>query len=769
MNRTRYREERTITRGMRRLPGEERKSFKAKVITLRRNFEQFNTDVSEICQWLMSIRPNGKHNIPNTEPFWDFILEPHNFVVNQEETNIDSVRLVVFEMAVGWRQVTDVANFELERQLLMSLESIQSVPRTIAAKRMLQRIKNYEFQHKMVLLRSAVEWINTRFIRTYKNWEMNIKEFLEKKKVWENDHPKLTEEIRNTFNKVFDELEISKKNPNICRWSHLKKNRDNCNYAGVRIKVGGEYNNHSEKCKRYQDFLKKHSAHKKYFAANAMMYINIRKKRRDLTKREAIKVLLDKIPQARSWFPQAWDNYLEYLGLNEISLINKFDGQLPHCLRLDTECIYNVHTQSCRKYYVLLKDLPDKYLSLEETYREWRKYFLREPRKPVFAYPSTRQRTVSKIFGRDYFEADYDNSIIKLRLDDMAEGQFLSFGFKPWPVDYDVQPIDTEITSVLVHFIGTRARVGFRFKMPHRPSRINIKQDELDELRSRSRLIQEKDQALLEKVRLRLRDGFIGIFDKELRVLAVDLGTSSCATAFFVGRQFQESSRLQIVKYDRVYKSNYEIKKRRNNKGIDKQKQLLFKEKGLNQYHIKVHLDKLAEQNKQIIKKREASGNPTPTEQDMRRLSLHIGWMHRDWVRINASQIIKSAKKLRADLIVFESLRDFRPMMFNEFDIDKKRRLAFFPFGLIRHKVIEKAVESGMRVVTVPYMFSSQFCGACGRQQNDKKRLQKNKTDKRGACFICEYNDCAFEGDPDENAARVLGGVFWGNIRLPLS
>jgi len=76
--------------------------------------------------------------------------------------------------------------------------------------------------------------------------------------------------------------------------------------------------------------------------------------------------------------------------------------------------------------------------------------------------------------------------------------------------------------------------------------------------------------------------------------------------------------------------------------------------------------------------------------------------------------------------------------------------------------VREKAVERGMLVVTVPYLKSSQFCAKCVKEQQDKKTWGKNKRFHR---FSCEK--CGHKANSDENAAGVLGRVFWGEIELP--
>jgi IS605 OrfB family transposase len=136
--------------------------------------------------------------------------------------------------------------------------------------------------------------------------------------------------------------------------------------------------------------------------------------------------------------------------------------------------------------------------------------------------------------------------------------------------------------------------------------------------------------------------------------------------------------------------------------------------------------------------------------------------MIRDWARLNASQIIQAAENHGVDLIVFESLRGFKAKGYEKLEQEEKRRLAFFAYGRVRRKVKEKAVERGMRVVTVPYLESSQHCWSCGKKQEDLRKLRENKKIRR---FKCEF--CSNKCDSDVNAAGVLAKVFWGDIVLP--
>jgi DNA-directed RNA polymerase subunit RPC12/RpoP len=534
----------------------------------------------------------------------------------------------------------------------------------------------------------------------------------------------------------------------------LKKGTDNCRYAGKRIPCGNSWVNHSDLCAKYKDFIKEYSQgqkkrYKKHFPENVEIYLKTRQSRPDLNQGQAMEKLFQEIRGAREWFEEAWKQYLQYMNLNEATLLER--GDLPHCLKFEEnkECEFNRHTELCMQYKEHLENLSQEYHELEGLYREWRRDYLSGPAKPVFCYPSSRTLTVPKIFGAGFFKVDFDNSILNLRLDDMPEGQFLSYGFKPWPDDYDKQPADIEITSANIHFIGTRARAGFRFKVKHKQSRLGISQDDIDMLRSRVYPRQAQDNDFLREARKLILENFDGEPEREMRIMTVDLGTGSCSASIFAGRELEGSVNFKVLKGDKLYNA-------------DDKPNHIKKSKGLSENHVGVHLSSFAEGARKIAEKRNVNDVSTLSIHDMRRLSSHIRFMLRDWARLNASRITKHAEKNNVDLIVFESLRGFKAPGYDENDLAKKRRLSFFAYGIIRRKVVEKAVERGMRVVTVPYFYSSQVCSKCGKRQENHGLWWKNKAKHK---FKCEH--CGNEINSDENAARVLGKVFWGEIELP--
>src|SRR5207237_3065550 len=107
----------------------------------------------------------------------------------------------------------------------------------------------------------------------------------------------------------------------------------------------------------------------------------------------------------------------------------------------------------------------------------------------------------------------------------------------------------------------------------------------------------------------------------------------------------------------------------------------------------------------------------------------------------NAARIVAAAQQHNCDLIVFESLRGQKAPGYEQLSDDAmrdKRQLAMLSYGKIRAKAREKAVERGMRVVTVPDYKSSRMCSACGHEQKDGGRLRKKKAER---LFHCECGD----------------------------
>lgn len=338
----------------------------------------------------------------------------------------------------------------------------------------------------------------------------------------------------------------------------------------------------------------------------------------------------------------------------------------------------------------------------------------------------------------------------------------MHLGFAPWPKVYSPQPDKAEITSVHINFVGVRARVGFRFAAKHKESGFGISQDEIDLLRSRKYPRQKQDRQFLEEARGLLLNSFKGK-PEDLKIMAVDLGTGGGGAVIFKDKELIKTEQLEVIKIDRLYnKSSKKEEEKKENKRFPP-------EKGLGVEHAGKHLETWADEASKIsLKRNEIFPKPDMDKKyglvshDLRGLTLHMRGMYRDWVRLNASQIIKIAEENHVDLIVFESQRGFSLPGRDKLDKDEKRRKAFWSQGRIRHKVKEKAVERGMRVIGVPYFKSSRVCAKCRALQENHGLWRKNKGK---GIFQCEK--CKEKSDSDENAARVLGKVFWGDIRLP--
>jgi len=744
--------QRTLVRGLCRIPGESRMEFKNRVFTLKKYFEQYNVNVSELCQWFIPILKQAKNGDQLKDRFREVFLAPGPILEIDDEDLVDKIRTKIFKASAGFVDQSGVMDLYLPEVVTESIRGIASMPKTQTAQKLFDRLQKLNESHLTILLKECAEWVIAHYLRQFENYLRQREEWEKEKIDWEAEHPQLALAVREAYNIFFNSIGVKEKRPKICSWKKISDWRENCDFNGE--KFAGK--NHGAICKKYFAFRddNEKARRKDYFFENIERYRGARAKDNFSPKQAIITRLFLSKESRDKWFPECWDNYLKALGVQEATVLANWP---LHCRKPSQDCEFNPHTEICKNYRQFLCEHPELQ-DMEELYRrEWRAEYLHGPKKPSFQYPSSRTLPVPKIFGKDYFKVDFNNSIVGLRLDDMPEGKFLNFRFKPWPKDYHPQPHQTEITSLHINFIGTRARVGFRFKVPHRPSSFNLDQDELNLLRSRKYPRPKQDQDFLNEARQKLIESFQPEPNRELRLLAVDLGSGGGAIASFQGKKCLKSDRLKIVKIEKLYERRPEPDPKIK---VDKKK---IKEKGLGKEHVGRHIESWVEAAKKIAKKRgEQNRKQELGGYDLRRLSLHIRWMIRDWARLNASQIIKKAEENDADLIVFESMRGFSaPGRDKLYQQDKKRRMAFFAYGLVRRKVTEKAVERGMRVITVPYKHSSLVCSECGKLQSDPNL--KNKLGKR--IFRCEY--CSFALDSDENAARVLAKVFWGDIVLP--
>ncbi|GEM_PF-1031757 len=781
MDKTRYREERTFVRGICRLPEEDKEAYKQKVSKLHDHFTKFNVDVSELCQWIMGFRPNNGKKDQRITLFWEFYLTPEKFINGNGNEDPDQLRLQIFDIIAGWGKESDIAETPISPELLEVLPLVSAEKKSQTAERLFERLKEFKKSHRMILLKSSAEWVYARYQRLFENYEKQHEEWEKEKKQWEDEHPELTAEIREKYNDIFKKLEVKKKTPRICKWECLKQNIDNCNFEGELL--NGK--KHSQLCKKYFDFTKsykplkgKRNKKRAKFREIAEKYLDFRRK---YEKRDSFNRLLNE-DRKFLWFGSAWDEYLKALNINEETILKDYGGKIPHCtiFAKDKDCEFNKHTEKCNQYKIELDNLSKSELELESLYREWRKDFVWGPGKPIFRYPSGKKLQTPKIFGKDYFEIDFDKSVLSLRLDNKGEDEWLNFGFMPWPKNYDKQPADIKdkISSVNINFIGNKPRAGFRFKVPHKKSRFRISQDEIDYLRSRKYPRKSQDQKFLDEARQLLLKNFSGNPEKEMRIMAVDLGTGSAAAAIFEGKVKKSAMSLKVIKSDKLRTNTKNGKKGKDPRGRGVSLEHI-------QWHIKARNEGMKKIQEKIKKYEEKQKLKSPADsketkekikkdkkneefkfpaKSMGRLDRHIRLMLRDWVRLNAKQIIKTAEENNVDLIIFESLRGSKIPGYDDLNIEEKGRKVFWSYGKIRHKVREKAVERGMLVATVPEYNSSHICSECGNE--NWKKWRKNKKKK---LFICANKHCSLSKgggiDSDENAAIVIGKIFWGEIK----
>jgi hypothetical protein len=842
---SRYRESRTLVRRLVRLPGEDRAQFRAKLSLLREHFERFNVDTSDLCQWLMGLRrqrPDPEHP-QRFGPLGDFLLEPALDSESPDESRRDAWRLHVFDAVAGIRPLTSLDGRPLPDHLRRAIEEVSALPRTRSAQRLFERMREVEPGHRLVLLKAAAEWIVARYQRGVENWVRQREEWAREKDEWERRHPALTPDIRERFTAIFRRLAdperpgrtgLRRKNPRLCPYDRLKLNIDNCIYAGQK--------GHAPLCWKYDKFVQALRGDSKppytpdrfWEDANRFLQLCRENKNRWQTDQPLQSPNLpdllyrtEQVPQKRrdlfQRFKTCWQRYLRHMGLTAENVVRR--GELPHCPKIgktheQSDCRWNPHTDLCRQYrseLTGLNGLDEQTLQQERTYREWRKLYLAGPRKPSFKYPSARDLPMPKIFGRDFYQLDLERSVLRLRLEGMPASEWLEFGMTPWPRDYS--PTRTQvadrITSVHVNFVGTRARVGLRFGVPHAASKFGCTQDQLDELRSRVYPRAAQDAQFVRAARDLLLSPLTDERREQVRVLAVDLGETGAHAAVYEGRRFQADCALKINKIDRLYETPAQ---RSTSTPRQDQAPQATSVPGLNTNHLARHFARAAESAQDIAQHR--LGSPPPPDSsrppvatfaphDLLGLKRHVRWMIRDWVRLNARQVIQTAREHRCDLIVFESLRGNRLPGYDQVGSEAERKKlarTLFAYGQVRRKVTEKAVELGMRVVTVPDFKSSQVCSECGHVQLNVGRWRKNKMQGK---FSCECTECT-EADTartprqparsptpasqapqrpggmavnpsttrpcicrnkrmnsDLNAAKVLARVFWGEIELP--
>ena len=337
---TKYKQERTLARRLKRPAGESPDSFKNNISRLRTHFERFNVDVSELCQWLMGLRPGGKRGGGETDEFYGFFLEPENSLLNGDESDGDKTRRIAFDFIAD---ISDsLAQLKVSGSVSNSIRKTARLSLTPTAVELFKRMPVLSPAHRQVLLKAAAEWVFARYQRGADNWKIQHKAWKEEKEEWESKHPELTEEVIEAFNGIFKEIEVREKRARICSWERLSKSRDDCDFAGERL----GRKNHSPLCAKYKRFYDSNknetSGFKRFFIKNAEEYLTQRK---NSNKKQAMEAFLKNNPKA-SWFPEKWDKYLETLQINEEKVING----LPHCTEFGDErdCEFNKHTEKCR-------------------------------------------------------------------------------------------------------------------------------------------------------------------------------------------------------------------------------------------------------------------------------------------------------------------------------------------------------------------------------------------------------------------------------------
>lgn len=877
MKKTRYRTARTLIRSIRPLPGESKSAFKAKVKQLRKHFEQFNLDVSQLCQWLMGMRPGSRHGNSDTDSatLWQFMLSPTvpgNTDATEDEA--DQWRREVFDVLIGESIESSAPALVVNPALKAAVKRLVSRRWPQSTGKCFARLRTLEPSHRLVILKAAAEWVYSRYQKSAESIERRKKNWEDERDAWERRHPELTKVACGAFTDIFKvldpgrkktrkdgspEIGVRSKRPRICAFDKLMARKDDCEWAGQRY---GSHNHHSN-CVMYARWVKKDVSNKK-FADYLSAYLkaktesgdtrralqqkwNERRERLQKKNKKTGKLEFDeKAPD--QWFNQTLHDYLNAFAtkdgespLTEATLIARYrqHGKLPHCTDRNGPCQFNEHTELCKQYRSKLMELDDATRKLEPKYREWRRDYLAGPKIPTFKYPSASSLPTPKIFGKGYFEVDMQHSRLKLRPEGLERGQWLEFAFNPWPKKYKPSANDVVVTSIHVNFVGQRARPGFRFEVAHKASIFGISQDRIDELRSTEFSRQSQDQEFLDAARAELLASLQpGFTQDQIRVLAVDVGEKGDHAAVYQGRDHIADIELPMLKLERLkeddnkraetqsekttapaaskppvidevearrearrranpaYRQSREVQKPLRERVSQKQRAEVEKERekrrGLTREHYSQHLVERSgaaaaltdERAAHLQKQRQLAKDVTPQvtvgRNDLRSRTIHMRWMIRDWARDHAYQIMQAAENHKVDLIVMESQRGFTAPGRDTKQDDKNRKLDFFAWGMVRRRVREKAVERGMRFVTVPYLQSSKYCSKCGADNCiDEESRRVWKKNKEGSFkgqpnevpskFVCNDKKCGNLLTPEGfNAARVLARVFLGEMILPV-
>ncbi|MCG3151521.1 MAG: hypothetical protein GEEBNDBF_00794 [bacterium] len=795
---SRYEPARTLVRRLLPLPGETRTDYLQRVELLKTAFREFNTDVANLCRWLMAMRPKDVSMVVCTEEAWRALVWPKSIWPEMDKASLEAWHRMTLDALLGLPAEAEEVVPPACRAVLHELPALTAHQQaTTTGPALFARLRLASHGYRGAVMKAACDWIASRYLRTRERMVQNHQAWYAEKAAWEQAHPALTPEVREQFNAIFSELGVREKRPRICHWSRLEDLQNNCLHAGQEVALKKR---HADICARtirsFSDIegieekrtFQRHLFGQKPNDKNPMGkpgYLELRAReerrlrqrpaskvrvppqfaamRNEELHREAHRATLEKLFQRRERDREQFDKllrgYLQAVGLSPKVLFLDLKGEPPHCSHAGEECVFNQHTDLCIRYRELVAAQPSDLRALEEEYRTWRSRYLAPPRGPQFVLPSATDAPLPRIFGKGFFEVDLKRGRARLRVEQPGRPyQWLEFAMPPWPKGYSPDADSVEVTSAHLHFIGTRPRLGFRFDTKFAAGRITLSQDDIDYLRSHVYPRPYQDSDFLLAVRQLLESSGAMSLHPPLRVLAVDLGSGMTAIASFEGNRCLRSSRLRVVKDLATLTNERPPKPAKGEKPIRI-------DMGLRAGHLDRHLQDFVPKVQTLAEQRLArhcSGELLRS--DMREETAHMRWMIRDWVRLNVRQILAEVEASQADLIVFESLRGARVPGRHELDAAQKSRLAFFPFGQIRRKVTEKAIEHGTRVVTVPYFQSSRFCSACHSPQEIQNKWKSNKQQGR---FECERKSCGYKGDSDENAARVLGHVFWGTLPLP--
>jgi hypothetical protein len=154
-----------MVRGVRRLPGEDRAAFRKNVKILRNHVEKFNVNVSEICQWLIGLRPSDENQDAKSGPFWEYILDPGQDAAEESEEETDRIRLKVFEVAAGLKDESELSPLSLPGTILESIRNVASEQRTKTAEKLFERMEKISSSHRRLLIRSAAVWFRVKYFR----------------------------------------------------------------------------------------------------------------------------------------------------------------------------------------------------------------------------------------------------------------------------------------------------------------------------------------------------------------------------------------------------------------------------------------------------------------------------------------------------------------------------------------------------------------------------------------------------------------------------